>query len=161
MNDEWRLMNSTLLHRNKQNWTVPHPNRLRRFPSEQRIRRSEKDKTHPFHSPTDGTVSHLNRELNVVTSKKTKHIRSTSMTAWMPPRRLQGGSKTEFRWLWIDLLFIFDWFLIDFALIVHWFLNDEWQMMNAEWTMMNAEWWMMNARERGQLSVGGHQPIPV
>ena len=65
------------------------------------------------------------------------------MTAWTPPRRLQGGCKTEFRWLWIDFLFIVDWFLIDFALIVHWFLNDEWQMMNAEWTMINAEWWMM------------------
>ena len=45
MNDEWRMMNSTLLHRKKQNWTVPHPNRLNRFPSEQRTRRcyNEKD----------------------------------------------------------------------------------------------------------------------
>ena len=38
----------------------------------------EKDKTEPFHIPTDWTVSHLNRELGVVTSKKTKLIRSTS-----------------------------------------------------------------------------------
>ena len=68
-----------LLHRKKQNWSVPHPNRLNRFPSEQRTRRCyiEKEKTDPFHIPTDWIVSHLNRELNVVTSKKTKLSRST------------------------------------------------------------------------------------
>ena len=68
------------LHRKRQNWTVPHPNRLNRFPSEQRTTRRcyiEKDKTDPFHIPTDWTVSHLSRELDVVTSKKAKLNRST------------------------------------------------------------------------------------
>ena len=44
-----------MTHRKRQNWSVPHPNRLNRFPSEQRTRRCyiEKDKTDPFHIPTD------------------------------------------------------------------------------------------------------------
>ena len=57
MNDEWRMMNSTLLHRKKQNWTIPHPSRLNRFPSEQRTRSSAllHRKRH------DWTVPHSNR----------------------------------------------------------------------------------------------------
>ena len=71
---------STLLHRKRQNWSVPHPNRMNRSLSEQRTWRCyiENNKTDPFHIPTDWTVSHLNRELDVVTSKKTKLNRSTS-----------------------------------------------------------------------------------
>ena len=64
-----------MTHRKRQNWSVPHPNRLNRFPSEQRTR----------HIPTDRTVSHLNRELGVVTSKKTKLIRSTSQQTELFP----------------------------------------------------------------------------
>ena len=103
----------------RQDWTVPHPNRLNCFISKQRTRRCyiqktrlsrspsqqtepfpiwtensallhrkrqklnrgnprTKDKTEPFPISTDWTVSHLNTELDVVTSKKTKRIRSTS-----------------------------------------------------------------------------------
>ena len=39
---------------------------------------SKKDITDPFHIPTDWTVSHLTSELDIVTSKKPKLIRSTS-----------------------------------------------------------------------------------
>ena len=72
-------LNSSL-HRKRQNWTVPHPNRLNRFPFEQRTRRCdlEKDKTEPFHIPPDRTASHLNRELDIVTLNKTKLIRFAS-----------------------------------------------------------------------------------
>ena len=56
----------------RQNSSVPHPNWLNRFPSEQRTRRCyiKKDKAHPSHIPTDWTVSHLNKDLDAVTSKK-------------------------------------------------------------------------------------------
>ena len=72
--------NSTLLHRKRLNSSVLHPNRLNRFLFEHRFRRCymERDKTEPFHIPTDWTVFHLSRELDVVTSKKKNLNRSTA-----------------------------------------------------------------------------------
>ena len=179
MNDEWRLMNSTLLHRNKQIWTVPHPNRPSRFPPEQRTRRIEKDKTHPFHSPTDGTVSHLNRELDVVTSKKTKRIRSTSQRIDPFPISAESSTlvhrkrhrKRQDRTVPQNKTEPFhiptDWGVshlnreLDVAKKTKRIRSTAQQTEPFPIQTMNAEWWMMNARERDQLSVGGHQPIPV
>ena len=62
--------NSALLHRKKQSWSVPHPNRLNCFPCHgNRLTFVILSKTDPFHIPTDWTFSHLNRELDVITAK--------------------------------------------------------------------------------------------
>ena len=96
------IENSVLLHRKRQDWTVPHPKRelwiviskktrLNRSPSQQRtlLCYIEKDKTESFPIPTensallhqkrqDWTVPHANKELCIVISKKTRLNRSPS-----------------------------------------------------------------------------------
>ena len=96
MNDEWRLMNSTLLHRNKQIRTVPHRNRPSRFPPEQRTRRIEKDKTHPFHSPTDGTVSHPNDECWMMNDERTWE--GSAVSRWASESFTLDIAPLQIRW---------------------------------------------------------------
>ena len=69
---------STLFHRKRHNAFVPYPNRL----------------TAPFHIAAVWTVSHLNRELGVVTSKKTKLIRASSQQAELFPIPCLGSRLT-------------------------------------------------------------------
>ena len=87
-----------ILHRKSQNLSVPHPNRLNHFQSDQRTRRCciEKDQTHPFYIPTDWTVSHLITDLDVGISKKTKLKRSTSQQT--EPFFIWAESSTLLHW---------------------------------------------------------------